>query len=124
MILENENKILVSNHLASIKAISSAVPCKLPRVNETQRIVLRFVMGVDSSHGGHVERCNHTVQLAVRPNTMTVESLSKEKRLCTTIWKKVHMTRLSEDRGIQFWWRLSVAPHRSSLFPTRWIRRR
>ena len=49
-------------------------------------------MGVDSSHGGHVERCNHTVQLAVRPNTMTVESLSKEKRLCTTIWKKGHMT--------------------------------
>ena len=120
MILENENKILVANHLASIKTISSAVPYKLPRVNESQLIVLRFVMGVDSSHG---ERCNHTVQLAVRPNTMTVESLSKEKRLCTTIWKKVHVTRLSEDRGIQSWWRLRVAPHRSSLFPTRWIHR-
>jgi hypothetical protein len=49
-------------------------------------------MGVDSRHGGHVERCSHTVLLAERPNTITVESLSKEKRLCTTIWKKVHMT--------------------------------
>ena len=48
-------------------------------MNETQRIVLRFVMGVDASHGGHVERCNHT-QLAVRPNSMTVESRSKEKK--------------------------------------------